>query len=843
MCGCPEMESYEEFCLRTLAILQEEGKFKKATCEPLCSLKACSVIRFYGRAVLSPLLSAEQRTDMCRHRERAVLQEVNRQNQQRNELLAQVQDVLDQTQTHKVQSEEANKLPVSTSVAVSGYTLVTDSSRRPSEPGFGLQTNDQLNTQCSGTVSLSGCNAVVELKVERGERSEEEEEEEEDDDDISLDSLLKKSREYVKKEQSQQGSKLTHIAKSETVSDKENKSCHSKGGTGIEFGFSLHHSPTGTPQTQSLHQTFFEPTLQQSGCLSPCLPDRYARLRSPESSGSPCARRRRPRPVSAGNIHISFPISPADLVPRSPERTREGASMADWGEALVGSTKSSNHCGQVGREGGGNVSSSGNHLSSHCGTSPVREACSPIVASMPSLMGHHDHSGAGFRRRCHTMDSQLQNYCSGVGHIDRSKERVPRFMAGVPLLAPGWRSPAAPLTQSYEVENPSLSLLRPHVTPDMAHVTVRMEPDGPQGPHNGRITSTVLRNAPETQESKTEQPQRQVQALGDMQRLLEEEHALQMSLLLAEQEKEQQCLRLELEETERRLKEQQCLRPLSGDGCGWKRRSISDSCPIVSPSCPALSPAHTPSERSPGLSIGFPSPVSSSVCTPSVQPPVYLWGPSRSAGKPRGRLSLVLTAEQQRTLNRLGAIARGFLTRRLLKTEKVKHLRQTIADTQEFIRSFQSEAPQRKCRLSTQDLSLQERVKAQLRAALYDIHDIFFEMPVGDQLALVRQDRELRVEKKLRDLEKAKCVKERVVLSAATQRSLDRKKRVGESPAQTRKIQQKPKSPTTNRVLKPSQCSNAPVPGQLNHQGSWHRKTPEERVKRSDSLKKQHSLG
>ncbi|GAA6222411.1 centriolar coiled-coil protein of 110 kDa, partial [Lates japonicus] len=113
----------------------------------------------------------------------------------------------------------------------------------------------------------------------------------------------------------------------------------------------------------------------------------------------------------------------------------------------------------------------------------------------------------------------------------------------------------------------------------------------------------------------------------------------------------------------------------------------------------------------------------------------------------------------------------------------------------------------------------------------------------GDRLALLQQDRELRTERRLRDMEKTKCPKERVVLSAATQRSLDRKKRVGESPAQARKMQQKPKSPTTNRVLKPSQCQNSPVPGQLNRQGSWYRKTPEERVKRSDSLKKQHSLG
>ncbi|XP_070780025.1 centriolar coiled-coil protein of 110 kDa-like [Enoplosus armatus] len=834
MCGCPEMESYEEFCLRSLAILQEEGKFKKTTCEPHWSLKARSVIRFHGRAVLSPLLSAEQRSEICDHRRRAVQLEVNRQNQQRNNLLARVQDILEQAQTHKAPSEEVEKLPVSKSAAVSGYTLVTDSPGLPRDPGFGPQTKDWPATPCSETPILNGYKAVEEVMVEREEKSEEEEEEE----DISLDSLLKRSREYVKREQSQQGSKVVHTVTRtpppETVSDKENKSGSPMGDTGIEFGFSLHHSPIGPPQTQIQHQTLPDPSPQQSGCLSPSLPDRYTRLPSPESSISPRPQRRRPRPVSTGNIHISFPIGPADLIPRSPGRSGEGADMADRGEALSGATKSSDYWGSVGSEGGCGVSRSDNRRSSHCGTSPVQETCSPVCTSGPKPKGHLDHFAAGFRRRCHTLDSQLHAYHSGVEHIDRSQERVPRFMAGVTRFAPSWRTPAAPLNQSYEVDNPSPPLLRPRMTPDLAQVTLRMEPDDPQGTNNGRTTPTVLRNAAEAQGSKTEETQRRAQALEDMQRRLEEEHALQMSLLLAEQEKEQQRLCLELEEAERRL---------SGDACGWSCRSVSDSCPIVSPACPGLSPAHTPSERSPGHSIGFPSPVSSRVSSPSVQPPVYLWGPTWAVSKPRARLSLVLTVEQQRAFCRIGAIVRGFLTRRLLKTEKVKHLRQTIVDTQEFIRSFQTEARQKRGSYSAQDRSLQERVRAQLRAALYDIHDIFFEMPLEDRLALLQQDREVRAERKLRDMEKAKCPKERVVLSAATQRSMDRKKRVGESPAQARKMQQKPKSPTTNRVLKPSQGQNSPVPGQLNRQGSWYRKTPEERVRRSDNLKKQHSLG
>lgn len=41
---------------------------------------------------------------------------------------------------------------------------------------------------------------------------------------------------------------------------------------------------------------------------------------------------------------------------------------------------------------------------------------------------------------------------------------------------------------------------------------------------------------------------------------------------------------------------------------------------------------------------------------------------------------------------------------------------------------------------------------SQLRAALFDVHDIFFVMPLADRLALLRQDRELQREKKLREM-------------------------------------------------------------------------------------------
>lgn len=54
-CGRAEMESYEEFCLRSLVRLKGSEEFKK-TCEPQWALKPHSLIRFRGRAVLSPLV-------------------------------------------------------------------------------------------------------------------------------------------------------------------------------------------------------------------------------------------------------------------------------------------------------------------------------------------------------------------------------------------------------------------------------------------------------------------------------------------------------------------------------------------------------------------------------------------------------------------------------------------------------------------------------------------------------------------------------------------------------------------------------------------------------------------
>ncbi|KPP60621.1 hypothetical protein Z043_121363 [Scleropages formosus] len=129
-------------------------------------------------------------------------------------------------------------------------------------------------------------------------------------------------------------------------------------------------------------------------------------------------------------------------------------------------------------------------------------------------------------------------------------------------------------------------------------------------------------------------------------------------------------------------------------------------------------------------------------------------------------------------------------------------------------------------------------------------------------MALLQQDRELRAERKLREMEKARSPRERVTLSAATQKSLHRKKQrmiemsgQGKRASPKTKIQAKnscgphkrlsaPLAPTVSpRILQPSQGQNALPMRPLLRQGSLYKKSPEERVKRCHNLRKQHSLG
>ncbi|XP_047434752.1 uncharacterized protein si:ch73-100l22.3 isoform X2 [Mugil cephalus] len=131
------------------------------------------------------------------------------------------------------------------------------------------------------------------------------------------------------------------------------------------------------------------------------------------------------------------------------------------------------------------------------------------------------------------------------------------------------------------------------------------------------------------------------------------------------------------------------------------------------------------------------------------------------------------SSPSQRYRPLLSAAVKGFLTRRLLRTERVAQLVRTIRDTHQFLQQI----PGKEELCSRQDVLLQERVTLQLRAARYEVYDIFFSLTARERMQLISWDRELAREKKLR-LQSGHAGRPRgqSSLSAATQKSLERKR-------------------------------------------------------------------
>ncbi|XP_064815284.1 LOW QUALITY PROTEIN: uncharacterized protein LOC135531091 [Oncorhynchus masou masou] len=123
----------------------------------------------------------------------------------------------------------------------------------------------------------------------------------------------------------------------------------------------------------------------------------------------------------------------------------------------------------------------------------------------------------------------------------------------------------------------------------------------------------------------------------------------------------------------------------------------------------------------------------------------------------------------------VAAAVKGYLTRRLLHTERVGQLLCTIKDTQQFLQSFQPQSPGRDSR---QDLVLQERVTLQLRSARYEVQDIFC-LSAGDRMQIISWDRQLARDREMkRKTGETGSTRGKSSLSAATQKALERKRGV-----------------------------------------------------------------
>ncbi|XP_060116531.1 centriolar coiled-coil protein of 110 kDa isoform X2 [Heteronotia binoei] len=955
------MEDYEKFCAKHLARLQ--GEPLHGEMPPVAQHSPVSLIQFHGVPVLPPLLSLQRKKEIQQDRQKALDFELWRQNSRKRILLNRVQEILENVQMKKSSGRndldplemektcsavepqvingfvsESNGV-LASSVALScstepQKTLEAKPADAPVESGRNIVREtkqlvlDKQEDICLGPSEKRGCpegslaipSSIVPSKepakqqdVEMGLAAEEAP----DPYVMSLQNLLKKSREYIQREQNRRSMRSSSKRSvSESLSDKENDavkisdsmkergklmgrsytavmldkpnltspqgSSVPKNSTRVvaSSSFSKVDIPmrSGTPPLldSDSDEDFKNTSLfDHENSILRSLTGSYSKLPSPEPSMSPKMHRRRPRPSSMGHIVINNPINAYELSPNEKGRAAGliGPIAGDKAFASDPVPKLTPSFAPVSFGKTRAFNKSASDISDESAVVKQNQVCH-LPASEQESRGLSTSEGAepmasDSRRESTTciLAPSLQEPVAATGPVAIAMQNAASGgakQAGLPDKA---KCNATELNKSYDVESPSPLLMQtqhplPIDTPNagsehalensLEKVKRRLELDadhvqkenvpcvvrgGATEPeklwlHDQRGpvgAALAAKNEAHGRGSREEEALKiKMLALEEMRKRLEEQHAQQLSLLIAEQEREQERLQKEIEEQERRLKGEKTalagteipqIAVSSGVDLQW--RKISDT-HLLESVLTQVETLHNASSES----MGF---VSAKLGS-TADAPFYLWEPpantksvsaSRSISRSKMRWSQVYSPEMKRKLNKISAMAKGFLTRRLLETEKLKHLRQTVKDTREFIRNFQSEAPLKRGAVSAQDASLQERVVAQLRAALYDIHDIFFKMEVSERMNILHHDREVRKEKMLRQLDKAKTPRDRVALSTATQKSLDRKKymKATEMGMPNKKAIVKQKTPE-NRVLQPNQGQNAPIQRLLSRQGT-----------------------
>nr|XP_033818938.1 centriolar coiled-coil protein of 110 kDa isoform X2 [Geotrypetes seraphini] len=975
------MEDYEEFCKKQLARIQRETIQEALLPVPH---KSISVIQFHGVAVLSPLLTLERRKEMEQYRQKALTLDESRQSIKKRTLLTRVQEILETVQVRKVPSVSdldevsENIQQNSDSKPMNGFTILpnvinlpafaeqcrsaklektlekmpldTNAQFKSAETSSVKGTDESISPKQSESPNISHSekslhtNTVLPLNITQDRLSlnldptaiELDEpppaEEALDPYLMSLQNLLKKSREYIEREHGRHSTRSTsrkflndiHSSKehesfkirdaikekarfmgrsrscSPVALDKRslNKSNILLQGASSQINsvnattsssFSKVDIPlrSGTPSALENESDELKnaSTLDYDSSIVKSFTGSYTKLPSPEPSLSPKMHRRRPRPLSMGHIVINNPVNAYELSPNEKERAA-GLIVQHATENMTLSepvpkfamneteTLPNKEC---------NVNKNALDVCDLCTSGKPNQPCQHELTKLENkginvktTMEGHMSTGC---RETHVCNAPVKYHepCATSQFIETQNLLTQNGPSSNGLTEKIKRSSPAELNKSYDVETPSPILMQNQNvkhqidTPNVSCLEQQclesgfenkvkrrldLDIDGPckENPFGELAVGMVEQeirwlqeqrghpgsayiNKNETSVNSTIREEiltKKMLAFEEMRKKLEEQHAQQLSLLIAEQEREQEKLHKEIEEQERRLKEkklggldsQEIPTMYATKGMDLEWRKISEGLANVT----AQNSFNSPRE-----------------------PLLYLWGPAssgmpkmiapKSLGRTKIRWSQVYTSEMQIKFCKVTAVAKGFLTRRLLQTDKLKHLRQTVKDTLEFMKMFHSELPLKRGAVSTQDASLQERVLAQLRAALYEIHDIFFRMEVLERMHILRHDREVRREKMIRQMEKVKSPRERMALSAATQKSLDRKKlKAIEMGMRNKKLQLKQKASET-RILQPNQGQNTPLNRLLCRQGSICRKNPKKEAKCCDNLRRQHSLG
>ncbi|NXD05566.1 CP110 protein, partial [Certhia familiaris] len=967
------MEDYEIFCRKHLSRIEEEAIKGKTSLT--IQHKNISLIQFYGVPVLSPLLSLEKKKEIQQYKEKALELETRKRESRQKALLNRVQEIVENVQMRKGPSTcgmntseaETSCLDLD-SKALTDFTALSDVNSacsperhssmdlektpelRPPDTAGQMTSNvtevvkaaeENISSKPSESRFLEDalcpraaspdkvCNKLPShaLQKQEGRVGSPSDEDVQDPCVMSLQNLMKKSREYIEKEQSKRTSKSnSKRSVSESHSDKENdgvkttdsvkerakftgRSCTAqmldkpslnKSNTFLQ-GASTHTNNTSTSTLSSFSKVDIpmrvgtpplvdsdsdeelkkNTVFERDNSIVRSLSGSYAKLPSPEPSMSPIMHRRRPRPLSMGHIIINNPVNAYELSPKGKGRAMD-LIMQDIADK-------------------NNVSESvPKFMADFTAVCPGR-----VAGVSRNSSGPYDGLGVGKPNRhsfglfegrgsvSATLEGQVVMDSRGPYKIESSTSMAPpkvnepfaisQSAVTQKILAVNEMKPATlpenttcnspmELNKSYDVENPSPLLMQNKNVRQQMDNTPSVSSANEQFPESfekvkrrldldtdkcqKENNSCVLGVGMEEQEKQWLQEQKypvesvyisknsvlenmakedilktKMLAFEEMRKRFEEQHAQQLSILIAEQERQQEKMQKELEEQKRKLKGKKVttteieiskVNINSRMELEWRKKSESGLLESVQSQ---LETVHNTNSTSIGFAHTTPNTFSSTSETS-----FYLWGPSgsgviktsvcRPSNRIKTRWTQVFSPEIQMKFDKITAVAKGFLTRRLLQTEKLKHLKQTIKDTLEFITNFQSEAPSKRGSVSAQDASLHERVLAQLRAALYDIHDIFFKMEASERMNILRHDREVRKEKMLRQMDKVKSPRERVTLSTATQKSLDRKKymKASEMGIPSKKKIIKKKAPE-NRILQPNQGQNAPVHRLLCRQG------------------------
>ncbi|XP_045060446.2 centriolar coiled-coil protein of 110 kDa isoform X2 [Desmodus rotundus] len=967
------MEEYEKFCEKSLARIQK-ASLSTESFLPV-QFESISLIRFHGVAVLSPLLNVEKRKEMQYEKQKALDVEARRQVNRKKALLTRVQEILENVQVRKapnasdfdqwetetvysnsearnlnVPAAFANNLPSptehSTLAMFEKTTGILPSNNEDQFKSNGIdlaRDSEEFNSlkQC-GSSNISHTENEASLKTfsatpqetlisdglfptNEEQNSSLLEEVTPDPYIMSLQNLMKKSKEYIEREHFRRSLRRSAKGNSnENHSDKENdavkvtdcvkekaplvgKHCGSvipdkpslNKSNVLLRGASTQASSMNTSVLGSFykvdtlvgtgHPTVLDPdsdvkvipTFVTENNVIKSLTGSYAKLPSPEPSLSPKMHRRHSRPSSACHILINNPVNACELSPKGKEQavdvivqdTAEQTNIPETVPSLptdltgvcsskVYVSKNTSEAMQEMVLGNSNqvCQSSGNQLGSK------------VIHGLAIVEGQLTSDGRG----PHKMDST----CTALPRSSEPRATRPCVanqnvgtMSGLGSASVLEKSCSSQteLNKSYDVKNPSPLLMQNQNTrqqmdtPTLSYGNEQfldnsfekvkrrldLDMDGLQKENCSSVLTTGITDQEREHLPEKRYPKGSVYinknkmlesiskgeeilkskmlAFEEMRRRLEEQHAQQLSLLIAEQEREQERLQKEIEEQEKIFKEKKVITTEASEldvnhAVDLEWRKISDS-GLLETMLSQVDSLHTSNSNNSGFTNSALQHSFGSVN----EAPFYLWGSSTSGltklsvtrpfGRATAKWSQVISPEVQAKFNRITAVAKGFLTRRLMQTDKLKQLRQTVKDTMEFMRSFQSEAPLKRGIVSAQDASLQERVLAQLRAALYGIHDIFFVMDAAERMSILHHDREARKEKMLRQMDKMKSP--RVALSAATQKSLDRKKymKAAEMGMPNKKFLVKQNPPET-RVLQPNQGQNAPVHRLLSRQGT-----------------------